>query len=266
MLERNTDKDWKRYGSEDPYYGVVSDEKYRKENLTPEAVREFFRTGEEHADYVMGQIRRHQAPDFAPRRILDFGCGVGRCAIPFARHGESVLGLDVSEAMIEEARRNAETLGVGNATFAVSDNTLSAAQGPFDLIHSFIVFQHIPARKGEELVRRLIGLLSEDGVAVLHFLYHSELSRVQAALRWLRKRVAPLHWAANIAYGKPWRFPLMEKNAYSLNRLFLLLRRAGCGETMVRFEGLGTMHGAVLFFRKKPDRIPYNESEGNQAD
>jgi SAM-dependent methyltransferase len=259
MLERNSDKDWKRYGSEDPYYGVVSDDKFHKDNLNPETVREFFRTGEEHADFILSQIRNHMLPAFAPRRVLDFGCGVGRCAIPFGRHSETVLGVDVSEAMIEEGRRNAEALSAANVTFAVSDATLSTVAGPFDLIHSFIVFQHIPPRRGERLVERMIELLSDDGVAALHFMYHTELSPVQAAARWLRKRVAPLHWAANMAHGKPWRYPLMQKNVYDMNRLFFLLRRHGCGETIIRFEGLETMHGVVLFFRKRPDRIPYNE-------
>ncbi len=180
MLERNTDKDWQRYGREDPYYGVVSDDKFHKENLNAETKQDFFRTGEEHAAYILSEIREHVLPEFNPRRVLDFGCGVGRCTLPLARHAESALGVDVSEAMIEEARRNAKSMEADNVSFSVADATLSNVAGPFDLIHSFIVFQHIPPRRGEALVERMIGLLSDDGVAALHFLYHAELTPVQA--------------------------------------------------------------------------------------
>ncbi len=261
MLERNTDRDWQRYGREDPYYGVVSDERFHKGNLDEDALNAFFATGEEHADYLFTQIRKHMVPDFAPRRALDFGCGVGRCTLPLARRCESVAGVDVSADMIAEARRNAAAMSVPNVTFDVSDANLSGLErGAFDLIHSFIVFQHIPSRYGERLVERMIELLSDEGVAVLHFLYHAEIKRWHAVARWLRKRVVPLHWAANLLYGKPLRYPLMEKNEYDLNRLFFLLRRRGCGNGIVRLEGVHTMHGIIVFFQKHADVIPYNKT------
>ena len=258
MRERTTDKHWQRYGREDPYFGVVSDTRFHREQLTPDALRDFFRTGEEHAAYILEQIRRHMVPDFAPRRVLDFGCGVGRCTLPFGRHADAVLGVDVSGDMIEEGRRNAETMGAKNVAFDVSDAALSNVEGPFDLVHSFIVFQHIRPRRGEQLIRRLIELLSEDGVAVVHVLYRVQLSPVGQAARWLRKHVPPVHWAANLRYGKPLRYPLMEKNVYPLNRLFYLLQQAGCGQGMFRLEGRRTMRGLLLFFRRQPDEIPYN--------
>jgi ubiquinone/menaquinone biosynthesis C-methylase UbiE len=51
-------------------------------------------------------IRRHINPEFAPRKILDFGCGVGRSPVAFAAMAEEVVGLDVSPAMLREARAN----------------------------------------------------------------------------------------------------------------------------------------------------------------
>jgi methylmalonyl-CoA/ethylmalonyl-CoA epimerase len=37
---------WKNLGKNDPYYGVLSEEKYKMERLSPEVVNEFFKTGE----------------------------------------------------------------------------------------------------------------------------------------------------------------------------------------------------------------------------
>jgi len=47
---------------------------------------------------------------WAPRSVLDAGCGTGRCAIELARHGIDVVGVDVSPSMIDEARRRAPAL------------------------------------------------------------------------------------------------------------------------------------------------------------
>ena len=47
---------------------------------------------------------------FYPTSVLDAGCGTGRVAIELARHHIKVLGVDVDESMIAEARRLAPEL------------------------------------------------------------------------------------------------------------------------------------------------------------
>ena len=60
MLGRNSDKEWQKYGDNDPYYGVVSLDKFHKDKLTPEALDEFFESGRKHIDYVLETVRKHQ--------------------------------------------------------------------------------------------------------------------------------------------------------------------------------------------------------------
>jgi ubiquinone/menaquinone biosynthesis C-methylase UbiE len=50
----------------------------------------------------------------AGARVLDLGCGPGTLSIPLAAHAGQVTGLDPEPAMLDEARRAAETAGVGN--------------------------------------------------------------------------------------------------------------------------------------------------------
>src|SRR5690349_8820084 len=54
-------------------------------------------------------------------RVLDVGCGTGSVARAAARRAASVLGVDLSTAMVEEARRRAADAGLGNVTFTVAD-------------------------------------------------------------------------------------------------------------------------------------------------
>ena len=42
---------------------------------------------------------------FQPKSVLDAGCGTGRVAIELARQGLEVVGVDVDDSMITEARR-----------------------------------------------------------------------------------------------------------------------------------------------------------------
>ncbi|PJE97232.1 SAM-dependent methyltransferase [Streptomyces carminius] len=44
---------------------------------------------------------------FAPATVLDAGCGTGRVAAELARHGITVVGVDVDESMLATARRRA---------------------------------------------------------------------------------------------------------------------------------------------------------------
>ena len=50
----------------------------------------------------------------APARVLDLGCGAGRTTIALARLGYQVVGIDLSERLLEEARRVAPGIDVRN--------------------------------------------------------------------------------------------------------------------------------------------------------
>jgi SAM-dependent methyltransferase len=47
---------------------------------------------------------------FAPRSVLDAGCGTGRVAIELARRGVDVVGVDLDRAMLDTAQRKAPHL------------------------------------------------------------------------------------------------------------------------------------------------------------
>jgi len=66
----------------------------------------FFESGRGHVEAVLASCKRYFGEGFQPRRLLDFGCGVGRVLLPFAELCEAVVGVDISESMLAEARRN----------------------------------------------------------------------------------------------------------------------------------------------------------------
>src|SRR5947209_6409716 len=54
-------------------------------------------------------------------RVLDYGCGVGRIALPLAERCEHVYGIDVSEAALREADLKAKALNFSNVEWLSVD-------------------------------------------------------------------------------------------------------------------------------------------------
>jgi SAM-dependent methyltransferase len=256
----NTDLAWEEWGKRDPYFGVITDPKFRSQALSDDAKREFFESGRQHADHVMQMIHQHIDSAFRPSRMLDFGCGVGRLVIPFAATVNEVTGLDVSPSMLEEARRNCDERGIANVKLDVSDDFLSALSGRFDLIHSFIVFQHIPPERGRIIFRKLLSHLAPGGVGALHFTYSkSQYSSTNGVpprpVPSLadRSRTASLDTTllANMATSSS-ADPEMQMNPYNATELLFITQTAGVSRLHAEFTDHGGELGIFLFFQKLP--------------
>jgi 2-polyprenyl-3-methyl-5-hydroxy-6-metoxy-1,4-benzoquinol methylase len=158
---------------------------------------------------------------------LDFGCGVGRLALPLASEAGFVHadGVDVSVSMLREARANAERMAVENVSFIESSeffepSGLHADRRLYSFIHSFIVLQHIPPSKGYVIFRGLLDRLEPGGVIALHFPYFRKVSSLRKLTNYMRVRSRLLHSAGNLLQRKPLAEPPMQMNRHDMNKLF----------------------------------------------
>ena len=246
----NSDADWERFGSTDPYFAVLTAPEFHGRLSEVERVK-FFASGEEHIDTVLSIVRDRLDPSFSPVRALDFGCGVGRLLLPLARRCQEVTGVDVSPSMLDEARRNCEAAGARNVEIIQGDDDLSRVAGPFDFVHSYIVLQHIPVERGEKLVRRLASKLAPGGVGMFQFPYTAgRKGFVSKVLYWGRMKVPGGKWALNLVRGRTPTAPVMQMNAYSVTRLLDILWGEGCPEMHVRFSDHDGARGVLVFARK----------------
>jgi SAM-dependent methyltransferase len=229
----------------------LTDERFRRENLNDERLKEFFESGEKYIDIVLDLIHSHLDPAFQPKNALEFGCGVGRLIMPLAQICDSVTGIDVSHHMLQEARRNCEVRGIDNVKLVGSDDSLSNVSGTFDFIHSYIVFQHIPTDRGERLIRNLIHRLQENGIGVLQITYHTEATRIKKFLYHVRRSSKLFHTLLNIGEGKNVNDPMIQMNEYNMNNLLYIMQEAGCHHTYMRFTSHSEHLGVILFFQKK---------------
>ena len=72
-------------------------------------------------------------------KVLDVGCGTGEHTILLTRLGYDVLGIDFAPEAVEQARRNAETRGVG-ARFEVADALNLPVEPGYDTIVDSALF------------------------------------------------------------------------------------------------------------------------------
>lgn len=250
MFARDGLEAWEVFGRTDPYFGVLNRPRFRNAALEGAEREEFFATGARHVEALFAEIRTSLVPDFSPVRALDFGCGVGRICIPLAREATQVVGVDISPAMLDEARRNCAEARAENVVL-VGTTLLDEPCTPFDFIHSYIVLQHIGRKAGLRIIERLLDNLAADGIAALHLVYRAERPLWRTAVHAIRKRVPLMHPLMNLLQRKPPRSPLMHMNTYNLNRVFSVLQRKHCHRVSVRFSDHGGWWGVFLLIQRR---------------
>jgi trans-aconitate methyltransferase len=169
-----------------------------------------------------------------------------------AERCEHVYGVDVSTSMLREAERNAKEQGIKNVEW-VETRGLPELSGQYDLVLSTIVFQHIPVREGERLIATLVRGLTPGGCGAIAVTLGPGHPAARA-LRWVRKSVPFAPNLVNVLLLRlNWSHPYMEVNAYSLDRLGVLLADSGITEWHVRFgraRKWRALHIANIIFRK----------------
>lgn len=248
MFAQKTDKDWEKFGATDPYFGVVTQDRFHSDHFDDVARQEFFATGEAHVDMIMGFVRDHLDKNFHIERGLDFGCGVARLVIPFARIAKQMVGVDVSQSVLQEAEKNCSASGVDNVEFVRSDDRLSSLKGMFNFIHSYIVFQHIPVARGEAIFQLLLDHLAPGGVGAIQFTFARQ-SKFADCIAWIKATIPFARNVSNVLKGRPLLAPHMQMNTYNLPRLFQILRQKDIQQTFLQFTSHGGIVGAILYFR-----------------
>src|SRR5689334_10743347 len=100
-------------------------------------------------------------------KVLDLGCGDGTTALPAAKRGADVLGVDIARNLVEAGNRRAAQAGLANLTFREGDAThlQGIADASFDLVVS--IFGAMFAPKPHDVAKEMVRVTKPGGRIVM---------------------------------------------------------------------------------------------------
>ena len=102
-------------------------------------------------------------PDFSEKKVLDLGCGYGWHCIYAAENGASeVIGIDLSERMLETAREKALFGNVSYRCAAIEDADF--CEGYFDVVISSLAMHYI--KDFDAVAKKVFRFLKPGGVFI----------------------------------------------------------------------------------------------------
>lgn len=250
-MEFSSLHNWKKLGKQDPYYGVLSDEKYKSQNITEQDLQEFFLSGNLFVEDTENRIRHYFDQSLSNCSILDFGCGVGRLVIPFAKlSNQKVVGLDVSADIIEKANVHKSEMDIQNLELRVFDGITLPPLPPFDFINSYIVFQHIETSLGYLLLSQLLAKLKNGGILQVQITYGHTLPKLKYWNFFLRGKIPLYNYLYSLIKSRKLDTePVMQMNHYSPQKLFGLFSQYS-KSVQVEFTNHGGHLGAYYLLKK----------------
>lgn len=141
-------------------------------------------------------VLRKMLPNFKDKRVLDLGCGFGwHCKYTAENGAKSVIGIDISDKMLEKAKENTENLNITYIKSAIEDIDFSA--GSFDIAISSLAFHYI--KSFEDICKKVYNYLSDKGDFV--FSVEHPVFTAQGTQDWYYdENKNRLHWPVDNYY------------------------------------------------------------------
>jgi cyclopropane-fatty-acyl-phospholipid synthase len=130
-------------------------------------------------------------------RVLDIGSGFGGLALELARAFDvEVVGLTLSQEQWRVSQDRARAAGLeGKASFKLLDYREEG--GRYDRVVSVGMFEHVGQSHFDEFFRKLGGLMTDDGVALLHSI--GRMAPPGLTSPWLIKYIFPGGYAPSLS-------------------------------------------------------------------
>lgn len=129
-------------------------------------------------------------PDFKGKNVLDLGCGYGWHCIYAAQQGaQSVLGIDLSEKMINEAKRRNSSPCITYQVMGIED--FEYPSNSFDIVICSLALHYI--ENLSYIYSRVYQTLTDQGIFI--FTIEHPIFTAHGSQKWIvDEQNQPLHW------------------------------------------------------------------------
>ncbi|MBO9659366.1 MAG: class I SAM-dependent methyltransferase [Chitinophagaceae bacterium] len=119
-------------------------------------------TMRESGEYLVSQLNIKSGME-----VLDLGCGDGTTAIPEARLGANVLGVDIAANLVEAGNKRAKAEGLSNCTFQEGDaaDLIGIEDNRFDVVVT--IFGAMFAAKPLDVAKEMVRVTKPGGKIVM---------------------------------------------------------------------------------------------------
>ncbi|MCP4130231.1 MAG: class I SAM-dependent methyltransferase [bacterium] len=128
---------------------------------------------------------------YSAAKAVDLGCGTGESAIPLLEKAEQVIGLDISEKMIDKAKDKISNPALSFYRADFLEQPLEESLES-DLVVSVGVSRHIPLGKEKEYFNYVRAMLKQGGTALIAFVIRAgdnDISQIDIAVeRWMQSK------------------------------------------------------------------------------
>lgn len=129
-------------------------------------------------------------PDFTGKKVLDLGCGYGwHCRYAVENGADKVIGIDLSERMIEKARAMTDSSNI--SYFVMGMEKIDALNETFDIVISSLALHYVPSF--DAIVKKVNSCLNPKG----DFIFSTEhpIFTAQGTEEWIYDQNGlPLYW------------------------------------------------------------------------
>ena len=181
-----------------------------------------------HTRRELAHVKRHLRKR---HRILDLGCGYGRCTIPLAQAGYKIVGADLSDTLLREARGRARAKDLQIAFMKEDMRALSFKDKSFERVlclwSAFSELHRIPEQV--KALKEMQRVLDVGGLAII------DLPRRRG-----RQEAVVTHHVEGVKS--------MPTYMHTKTSMRQLLRRAGIRNYELHFEDFGGRERLLVFF------------------